>query len=252
MSEGLSPEEIAALLALPKGLMLTLESIAKRMTAPFWWIDPAPATNGRQIGGTICFVDTGERLLGITAAHIHRALIDGKQIDPDLACQIGAHTFQAEARLIDIDDNLDLATYEVSKVQISAANADLHHATMWPPVDLGGDKYFFSGWPWSLTILNDTRVKTSFLHFIVRISDRTDRKFVVQTHRESSVPWGLSALPPGTNLGGMSGGPFYRWNETGIDAPLTLVGIVTSIMDSGVGIATPLTFVNADGTIQKT
>ena len=87
MSDGLSPEEVAYLQELAKsGFLPTLEENAKTLTAPFYWYDgDQPVGQRTQCGGTICFVHTGQTLLGISAAHVHRKIMKARASNPELA-----------------------------------------------------------------------------------------------------------------------------------------------------------------------
>ena len=117
------------------GFLSTLESNAKRLTAPFYWYAPEGPLGSRTLGGgTICFIHTGHRLLGVTAAHIHRACVAELEQNPATACQIGGHSFHPAEHLVDIDDDLDMATYGLSEIQTNADGADIHAPPAWPPV----------------------------------------------------------------------------------------------------------------------
>ena len=94
MSEGLTPNQKAYLRSLvSSGYLPTIEENAKRLTAPYYWYDPSQPEANVKGGGTICFVRTDQRLLGITAGHIHQQCVEDLDAYPDCSCQIGGHTF---------------------------------------------------------------------------------------------------------------------------------------------------------------
>ena len=223
-------EQLDALRHLVKsGFIPTIEENAKRLTAPFFWYDPEREKGPRTIaGGTICFVDTGVRLLGLTAAHVHRGCMTALDRDPELGCQIGGHSFQPSKHLIDIDDDLDLATYELSKIQVDAARADIHTPSIWPP-RVTDDLVLVGGWPWTSVVEHVGNSTHDFLFFIGHSADASEGKLSMATFKSTSIPYGTRRLSPDLNIGGMSGGPMYVLKEDLI-ARLELVGSCTSII----------------------
>lgn len=224
---------------------------AKRLTAPFFWHDPEAQATQRIRGGTMCFVNTGRALIGVTAAHVQRGYEARMAASPESWCQIGGHTFDPSDRLLDIDDHLDLATYRLSELQVNAAGADIHHPQEWPPAARDGDICVVGGWPWSLASEGRNEATHQFLHFITQVSDASSANLGLALWTATSVPWGDSALPPGTNLGGMSGGPVFRLPTTGL-AILELVGFIHEY-HQGVELilARPAAMISADGTLNR-
>ena len=60
--------------ALRKASMNLLTKFAQMMCAPFWWSVGDPGRPATKIlgNGTICYVNTGTRELGITANHVYQ------------------------------------------------------------------------------------------------------------------------------------------------------------------------------------
>jgi hypothetical protein len=223
---GLTPEQEARLRTfVVSGFLPVLETAMRRMSAPFWWHTPALEGGGMTRGGTICFVHTGQRLIGVTAAHVHREISRLRGDSAGVWCQIGGHTFSPEACLIDIDDDLDLATYSLSEIQVAASLADVHHAVRWPPVVDPKAACIVGGWPWQLSSSREKATDFQFLHFIGRLDSHSEQQLGAVTATSTSIPWGPRALPQGTNLGGMSGGPIFSLAESGV-THLALIGIV--------------------------
>jgi hypothetical protein len=145
------------------------------------------------------------------------------------------------------DIDLDLATYDLSEIQVNAARADVHYAPVWPPVIDETDLCVVGGWPWALGKDRKKETDFQFLHFIAGISSSSERQLSVFTSTSSSVAWGRNALQPGTNLGGMSGGPIYRLSEKGLST-VTLIGVTFEygpVFETA--LARPLSCVGADG-----
>jgi hypothetical protein len=235
------------------GFLPTIEQLGKGLTAPLWWDEPEETAGRTRKSGTVCFVHTGARLVGVTAEHIHSAISSRLREGKTFSCQLGAHSFEPDRYLIDLDKKLDLATYRISDVQLNAVGADMHDAPTWPP-DLSGadvykDLYMVGGYIWSLSADKPASRVHQFLHYLARLTSVTPTTIAIHTKTSDSVPWGNTALPPGTNLGGMSGGPIYRYCETGL-SHLSLVGVVFGYhKEFEVVYGRPLSLVNPDGTI---
>jgi hypothetical protein len=207
------------------GYLGAIEAIAKGAALPFWWT----RGDGSYCTGTLCVVHTGERLIGITAAHVHRWVLEGEYAPPDGHCQIGATSFEPAKRLIDISDELDIATYELSEIQANAARADIHFATEWPPALNSTDWYLVGGWPWELSQTSrarDDHVTHNFLSFITRLQNSSEDSLSFLTETATAAAWGPRGLPDGTQLGGMSGGPIFRVCESERIVRLALVGTI--------------------------
>lgn len=115
------------------GYLPVFEKMLRSMCAPFWWSsrdqnDPLAVV--RQ-NGTICFVNTGKRRIGVTADHVYQGYLADKGRCPDVECQIVNNTIDPESRLIDRspETQLDLATFDIPEVFLS--QAEIHSAITW-------------------------------------------------------------------------------------------------------------------------
>lgn len=234
------------------GAMAVLEQNAKELTAPLYWYGEEPRIDDSDpSGGTVCFVHTGERLLGISAAHVHRACVDFLESNPGASCQIGSHSFSPADRIIDIDDSVDLVTYNLSDLQVTAAGANVHSPTSWPPISGDADDVYFGGWPWSMTDDSTHESTHSFVSFVGKLTAQSSRDLVMRVFKSTSVPWGSSSLPPDTNLGGMSGGPLYAIRTDPL-MRLELIGIAYQYgKDSETVCARSVTLIQSDGRLIK-
>lgn len=234
------------------GYIPTIEQWAKNQCAPLWWYD-ATRPRGMQTikGATVCFVHTGKRLLGISAAHVHLECVSALKSDPKIACQLGGHSFDPDRYVLAMDKELDLVVYGLSEVQVNATGAYIHHAPVWPPVVADGNACVMGGWLWSLSEDGDHQVTHSFLHFITRFQTHFQAKLGIVTGTSTSIPWGQNPLPRGTNLGGMSGGPVYCVSERAGLVQMTLVGIVYEYQPSfEIALARPLSLIDVHGSIR--
>jgi len=252
--DGLNPAEVREMLELGRsGLFSTLEESAKRLTAPFFWYSADPDSSSNPVvGGTMCFVRTSVRVLGISAAHVHRDCVKALSASSDMACQLGAHTFTPQDHIVDIDDALDIVTYDLSEIQVTAARAYAHAPAVWPPPPpRNADYAVAAGWPWNLSAQETTRFSHQFLHFIGRFNIDGVRQIGMATHRSHSVPWGQRSLPPGLNLGGMSGGPLFALRTDGL-MRLELVGVISDFIQSIEQVlARPVDLIALDGTLVR-
>jgi len=83
------------------GYLPALRSIVKSACVPFWWhgVD----TEGKyriHHNGTVCFLQTGKRLIGVTARHVFDHFRTAKVAQPDIRCQFGGIVIEPESRLI--------------------------------------------------------------------------------------------------------------------------------------------------------
>ena len=109
---------------LRKALYTQLSKLAERMCAPFWWsmkTDDEPATILNN--GTVCYINTGTREIGVTADHVYQKYVEHIEEHGTEAveCQFGGSTVSPEKRLIDRSDVWDLATFEIPEVLVTAA-----------------------------------------------------------------------------------------------------------------------------------
>jgi hypothetical protein len=226
-----------------------LESIAKGMTAPFCWEDVASDQPSMK-GGTICFVHTGTRLLGISAAHIHRAYEQSLSASSQLWCQIGGYSFQPVEHLLDIDDRFDLVTYGLSEIEVVGAGGSIHQLPTWPPkASSFEDAYLVGGWPWELNVHKPRATTHRFLHYLTRLVGSAHDELTILIDRPNSHPWGSWTISVETNIGGLSGGPILQVVETPV-THVRLVGISRGIAFEAVT-GRPLSLIQEDGTIVR-
>jgi len=114
-----------------------------------------------------------------------------------------------------------------------------------------GDVYFVTGWPRALTESGKGSRTHKFLHFITKLAECLPTNLRLLTQTSTSVAWGDEALPPDTDLGGMSGGAIYRLSEARL-TELTLVGIIyEDSIESEYVLARPLSLIDANGSIKR-
>ena len=117
------------------GYLRQFSNMAMNMCVPFWWSSgPLGGAQVRQ-NGTLCYVDTGTRRIGITADHVYAGYLADKEAYDEVECQFGGSTVNPEGRLIARSEKYDLATFDIPQGFVSASfrNVYYHSALRWPP-----------------------------------------------------------------------------------------------------------------------
>ena len=139
-----------------RGSTLSVVSgLAQCMCAPFWWSVATPEDAVAQIlhNGTICYIDTSSRRIGITANHVYKKYLADKEAHDAEAieCQFGSSTIYPERRVIDASERWDIATFDLPDVFVGASirnRKSYHHAVRWAPHRAQkSDDVMYGGYP---------------------------------------------------------------------------------------------------------
>src|SRR5258708_5571205 len=115
------------------GYLPQLRKLANSLCAPFWWHGVDEQGKYRILqNGTICFIHTGERIIGVTADHVYGKYLEDRDRYESFGCQIGGSTVEPDRWLISRDGRLDLATFEIPEVLMAPAGYAVHHPVSWP------------------------------------------------------------------------------------------------------------------------
>jgi hypothetical protein len=236
--------------------MYMAEMWGKQSCAPLWWDEPERTREEeRRKVATVCLVHTGQRLLGITAHHVHRQLAARLEAGLTDWCQLGAHVFKPIERLIDGDQTIDLATYELSEIVLGGIGRHAYRAPSWPPpVPKQGTLGFVGGYPFELSSdiergeSGHPERQHKFLHFFTQFDECDNSSIGARVNLERTQAWTRDALPEGTLLDGMSGGPVLHFPDVGSLTTIGLAGIVFGHFFSTIQ-ARPLSLVAPDGTL---
>ena len=225
---------------------------------PFFWSTQQSGAPARVLhNGTICYVDTGQRQIGITNNHVYQQYIDDLANFPDVEAQFNGNTIRSEARLIDRNAELDLATLDVPAIFVSSSTRDLayHKPAVWPPpAAKAGDLVLYGGYPGVLRDFSPGEIEFPFQSFMWRPHEITDANIVLYLDFPNLLWPGHEGERINEELGGISGGPVFRIVEH-LDQPekrayYELVGIVYEIHESwDVVRARHIRHVQADGTL---
>lgn len=249
----ISPERAKELIIGPLGD--TYRGILRACCAPVYWYRNAE-TRPLEIcdSGTVTFINTGERIIGVTAAHV----VDGA-VKAAAGYDVTIQIMDARIEYLDvigIDRRLDLATIAFERRHLDAMGKTISPLTGWPPlVPEEGRGIMLAGYPGADRIIAAPKDVIWGLCTILGIARRvSDEQITWLLEREHGVSDGkIPDLPPNHKLGGISGGPLVGWFETkgGLAYP-RLCGIVSEASAEFENvIAKRADFIRADGTIGK-
>lgn len=243
------------------GYMTIYENMIKAMCAPFWWSSRLDGQPAKIVGnGTVCFVNTGTRHIGVTNDHVYQGYLKAKEELPDVDCQFGGNTFLPERHLIDRspETEFDLAIFDVSEVFVSASKGHYHHnALKWPPdAAEQGQTVWYGGYPQKLRDPGKvTEVDFYHQYFISRVTDIDAVRGVIIDPGLENLYWpGHEGQQINTDWGGHSGGPVFRVIDAGVAGQLVdrvdLVGFIYQKYMDFI-FARPSGHINGDGTIRR-
>jgi hypothetical protein len=165
------------------GYLKQVREFAMTRCVPFFWSTQEAGHPPRLLNnGTICYVDTGQRQIGITNNHAYQQYIDDLANFPDVEAQFNGNTIKPETRLIDRNKDLDLATFDVPATFVSSSTRKLlhHKPPGWPPVPvISGDLVLYGGYPGELKEISPGQADFAFQSFIWRPTDITGRNIVL-------------------------------------------------------------------------
>lgn len=190
-----------------RGYLPTYRSIVRDMCASFWWHGHDEQGEYRILqNGTVCFVDTGVELIAVTAAHVLNGYIADKLANPDIVCQLGNITYDPENHLIDVDTNLDLATFKVSSVVVAGAGCSPSKPSSWPPVSVTvGDVLLCAGYPGAIRKEHESIAELPF-QWILASAIASNENIALCLELDGCYVPLTKALLSNQELGGMSGG----------------------------------------------
>jgi hypothetical protein len=177
-----------------------------RYARPICWHDNN-RTFPKEIIGASCFIlrfSTG--LVGVTAAHVVRAFQKAMAATPSLVCQLHLMPFDLDGALIDIDDDLDIATFAISERELKTTLTDAFDVSAHWPLDgvVQPDASIqLIGYPENIRVINSIERSAVFnawgaLDFI---QDYDEREIILTYEPEKVLP--SPAKPPlGYNMSG--------------------------------------------------
>lgn len=235
------------------GYLPALRDLVMRHAAPFFWCGRASESDPLQVrhNGTVTFVNTGSKVIGITADHVLAGYNRERQLDLiDFEAQWGGATVLPERQVIDRNGDLDLATFEAPQVLLNQVNAYPHTCREWPPAPARkGDLVVFGGFSGSLRTEGPGRLDSPFQCFAGRVHDATPERVSVHLDPDSIYWPGRPNETINSDLGGCSGGPVFRVVSEPVEY-LELLGIVYEHSSAfGLHFFRPVSLIQPDGSI---
>lgn len=230
------------------GYLDDLRARAKNCAA-FWWHSP---TAGIMHNGTVCFVDTGQRIIGITADHVYQGYLDDRAQNDKFVCQFGNQVVRPEDRLIDRNKRFDLATFALPERKGDARTYLAAPNTEWPPARLAeGEWVLYGGYPGTLREAKETKAEFDFESIFTQVRQVTPQNIILEVnYAEMFWPDPPEGRQVNTVPDGASGGPVYWVNETSPLTHLTLVGFISQYQEVyGTMLAKHADLIRADGSI---
>ena len=183
----------------------------------------APAEEANHASGVIAH--TGTRLCLFTAQHVLAGYRNRRKEDTTVVFQAGNVSFDPEPRVLFESVPDDLVALGMNDSDQARIPAPTWRCPSWPPPAPRVDEFVaFAGLPIDYRINEGTEVAFAILGGILRVIGMTGNSFKCHVNRETIIKTrGPHVPPPGTNLGGMSGGPAFRL----VDGSPELCGVIT-------------------------
>lgn len=230
-----------------------LRGLVMSHASPVWWYDDGKAVGASILhNGTVSFVNTGERVIAVSAHHVYEQYLRDKAADSTLKCQFGGVTVEPEKYVIDSDQGLDLVTFDLPVVLATATGATIHNSPSWPPTRLAqSDLVILGGYPGNRRSEKPQTLDSDFVSFIGRISQSSDDHASMYLNIPNSHwPQG-ERLAESPDLGGMSGGPVFRLITEPIES-LEFAGVIyESHQTYELVLCSHASAIRSDGTLKK-
>lgn len=233
-----------------------ISKLAEITCAPLWWSVARPGDTAARIlhNGTICYVATGSRRIGVTANHVYQAYLEDLRREgaDAIECQFGSSTIYPERHAIVQSALWDVATFDVPEVFVGASQRNPkshHHAVQWPPRrPEQNDIVLYGGFPGTLREEKGHIADLPFQWVAGRVTDVSDQNIVLEPDFET-MQW-QNDNDTNDDPGGWSGGPVFRSVEDGPIARLELVGFIYEFPLRRAVLARHADVVSADGALR--
>lgn len=197
----------------PEQIKKDLSKVAEGLSAPLFWDVPGISkTVNICANGTMCFLEIDNKKIGITADHVFEDYVEEKKKSGSVRCQIGNSTIELESCVIDRNKSLDIATFEIPSVVLSASGLSAHKPTKgWPPpMPIPEDRTLIGGFPGVYRRARGHTVDFQFSYLFTDVSSVANSRIGYQFEfaADDPRPWSGGELE-NPNLGGVSGGPIF-------------------------------------------
>jgi hypothetical protein len=189
--------------------------IIRHSCAPIYWFPLDAKDFAIAHNATFTFVQTPQRLLGVTAAHVLRQYqsdLNGGSFRLQLMNEVADDLCE---RLIDVSDELDIATFALDERLVRRLGRT--PLGLWPPrPPQEGKGIMIGGYP-AVERIESKDFTVGFGLFTVLGVARTvtEKQITWLVEREHQLENAkIPAPPPEYDLGGVSGGPLISWFES--------------------------------------
>ena len=209
---------------------MELANVASSYAAPIFWVK-SQAPDGTEVitrNGTAFFVDFGAMICGVTAGHVYDAFKEDPGISSGFRIGPSEVLFDMHDRRISHGRNVDIFTFEVSRLEAESTKSRIISPSRWPPSEPKTDQaIIFAGFPGHEKRVNRLfNLQFGWFSGAGMIASVRDLDFSCQVDREHMVPLPGRPLPElGYDFGGVSGAPVLRVHRGDI-VHWELLGIV--------------------------
>lgn len=132
---------------LPPELPVIAALATQRCCMPLYWHDRTLPWPKKVTGGSCFVLKFPERLVLVTAAHVFRAYEEAARHTPSTVCQVRLFPLDLSSRLIQVDYDLDIATFDITSKEMALIGTTAIDAALQPPPLQGGEGFEFCGIP---------------------------------------------------------------------------------------------------------
>lgn len=209
-----------------------LLKIGAKYAAPFCLYK---SDNGKAIllnHGTIFFLNCGEGPFAVTAYHVLKRFLEHKAGNSSITCQIFNRDFDFEDRLIDSNEDIDIATFKITQKEvdlIGVRTLEGSQKTWPPPPPEKGRGVFFAGFPGNeKKEIGINRIEFGCYTALATVTEVGPEKIICSFDRKHMIAMSERGLPPqGHDIAGLSGAPLIALvDHNGIQS-WRLAGIIT-------------------------
>jgi hypothetical protein len=219
----------AKLAALGEAEHKKLTDRAKLMNVPFWWHGPTPDNAEIYHNGTLSVVDTGAKIIGITAWHVWDAYSIDLAARPQFVCQFGPVTVVPEDLRIADDKRLELATFDLTSIydRLQESGFVAHRPQSWPPSRPEvSDLVIYGGFPGTERVHHLVAATFPLNSVTGIVTQVTSQNVMAEVDYKRLMDADAAMDIVGFDPAGSSGGPVYRVLETDNGRGIELVAIV--------------------------
>jgi hypothetical protein len=214
---------------LPPELPVIVALATQRCCMPLYWHDRTLPWPKKVTGGSCFVLKFPERLVLVTAAHVFRAYEEAVRHTPTTVCQVRLLPLDLSSRLIQVDHDLDIVTFDITAREMGTIGATAIDAALQPPPLQGGRGPSFAGFPELLReVYSDGSAEFKLYGGLPAVDEFSPSTIRVSYDPARDLPLmpGVPAPDPGFAMSGCSGGPVLLPDYTGGELHLFAVGLI--------------------------